>query len=119
MTSLSLFLRACYFLSLLRPVSPSVVGFAISSDGYFLSVIMVYFIHIYLLQNVKVEPLFITICILTFWCSRTMETVTMNLRGETCCMKLGMQQFGKVWTNKHLSATDLLDETYTCDLGTF
>ena len=35
MTSLTLFLRGCYLLSLLRPMLPSVGGFAISSDGYF------------------------------------------------------------------------------------
>ena len=35
MTSLTLFLRACYLLSLLRPMLPLVGGLAISSDGYF------------------------------------------------------------------------------------
>ena len=35
MISLSLFLRAFYLLSLLRPILTSVGGFAISSDGYF------------------------------------------------------------------------------------
>ena len=33
MTSLTSFLRGCYLLSLLRPMLPSVGGFAISSDG--------------------------------------------------------------------------------------
>ena len=37
MTSLTSFLRGCNLLSLLRPMLPSVGGFAISSDGYFLS----------------------------------------------------------------------------------
>ena len=36
MTDLTLFLRGCYLLSLLRPMLPSVGGFASSSDGYFL-----------------------------------------------------------------------------------
>ena len=36
MTSLTSFLRGRYLPSLLRPMLPSVVGFAISSDGYFL-----------------------------------------------------------------------------------
>ena len=35
MTSLTSFLRGCCLLSLLRPMLPSVRGFAISSDGYF------------------------------------------------------------------------------------
>ena len=35
MTSLASFLRGCYLLSLLRPMLPSVGGFAISSDGFF------------------------------------------------------------------------------------
>ena len=35
MTSLTSFLRVCCLLSLLRPMLPSVGGFAISSDGYF------------------------------------------------------------------------------------
>ena len=35
MTSLTSFSRGCYLPSLLRPMLPSVRGFAISSDGYF------------------------------------------------------------------------------------
>ena len=35
--SLTTFLRGCYLLSLLRPILPSVGEFAISSDGYFFS----------------------------------------------------------------------------------
>ena len=35
MTSLTSFSRGCYLPSLLRPMLPSVGGFAISSDGYF------------------------------------------------------------------------------------
>ena len=35
MTNLTLFLRGCYLLSLLRPILPSVGGFAISCDGCF------------------------------------------------------------------------------------
>ena len=35
MTSLTSFLRRCYLLSLLRPMLPSVGGFAISSDCAF------------------------------------------------------------------------------------
>ena len=35
MTGLTSFLRGCYLPSLLRPMLPSVGGFAISSDGYF------------------------------------------------------------------------------------
>ena len=35
MTSLTLVFRACDLLSLLRPMLPSVGGFAILSDGYF------------------------------------------------------------------------------------
>ena len=35
MTSLTSFLKGCYLPNFLRPMLPSVGGFAISSDGYF------------------------------------------------------------------------------------
>ena len=58
MTSLTSFLRRCYLLSLLRPMLPSVGGFAISSDCAFSCEIFLCYVSLYFILNSPVKLLF-------------------------------------------------------------